>query len=831
MKKILIANRGEIACRIIKSCKKLNLHSIAVYSDADEKSKHVKLANEAVHIGNSKAQESYLSSKNILSAALKYKADAIHPGYGFLSENAEFAQNVIDSDLVWIGPKPNSITSMGNKDIARELAIKSNLPICPGLKNDELDSNDLEKKCIDIGYPILIKASAGGGGIGMQIVNNFNELKSAIEKTKNLAKKAFGNSDIFLEKFIRNSRHIEIQVFGYGEKSAVHFYERDCSIQRRFQKIIEESPAPKVEQSIIKEMAEMSVNFASDQKYEGAGTIEFIYDIDQKKFYFLEMNTRIQVEHPVTEEITGVDLVELQIKYALNLDSTNILQSDISKNGNSLECRLYAEDPKKNFLPSPGKITKLRFPEVNKDIRLDIGVDEGDEISFYYDPMIAKIISKGVSRAEVIKKMKNFLEKMEIEGIKTNKSFLIEVLKNKSFEEAKFNTKFIENNLSIFTKYEEKNQDPIIKKEVKISDKKENENSQIKKSENKNYTDKDVKAFENIISKSQIKTNGQNYTQKDLKAFEKIISPKEEINKTSKTKIRNIPGKIYDTPKFLPAGDKYMLIEFGNIMNLELNFTAQNLAKAIKDHKIRGVYETSPCFASMIVHYEPDEIKFNDLKKELFSLIESLGPSDEIEINSRVFSFPTVYLDKWTKECIEDYSNKIAKKKPDPELITELNNLENTDQFVRVHSSTEYWVAAIGFWPGLPFMMALDPRCKLTVPKYNPPRTWTPKGTVGMGGASTCIYPDRLPGGYQIFGIIPVPIWDTNKSFPVFENNICLFQPGDRVKFVPTSYEEFDHVYNKIEDGSYDYNIIDYQKFSVKNYKQWLSTIDGSKRF
>jgi Acetyl/propionyl-CoA carboxylase, alpha subunit len=286
MKKILIANRGEIACRIIKSCKKLNLHSIAVYSDADEKSKHVKLANEAVHIGNSKAQESYLSSKNILSAALKYKADAIHPGYGFLSENAEFAQNVIDSGLVWIGPKPNSITSMGNKDIARELAIKSNLPICPGLKNDELDSNDLEKKCIDIGYPILIKASAGGGGIGMQIVNNFNELKSAIEKTKNLAKKAFGNSDIFLEKFIRNSRHIEIQVFGYGEKSAVHFYERDCSIQRRFQKIIEESPAPKVEQSIIKEMAEMSVNFASDQKYEGARTIEFIYDIDQKKFFF-----------------------------------------------------------------------------------------------------------------------------------------------------------------------------------------------------------------------------------------------------------------------------------------------------------------------------------------------------------------------------------------------------------------------------------------------------------------------------------------------------------------------------------------------------------------
>ena len=456
MKKILIANRGEIACRIIESCKKLNIQSIAVYSDIDKKSKHVRLADEAIHIGNSKAQESYLSSRKIINAALKVKADAIHPGYGFLSENAEFAQNIIDAGLIWIGPKPNSITSMGNKDIARELAIKSNLPICPGLKNDDLNSNDLEKKCTNIGYPILIKASAGGGGIGMQIVNNFNELKSAVDKTKNLAKKAFGNSDIFLEKFIRNSRHIEIQVFGYGEKSAVHFYERDCSIQRRFQKIIEESPAPKVDQSIIKKMAEMSVKFASDQKYEGAGTIEFIYDIDQKKFYFLEMNTRIQVEHPVTEEITGVDLVELQIKYALNLDSTRVLQNDITKKGNSLECRLYAEDPKKNFLPSPGKISKLRLPEVTKDIRIDIGVGEGDEISFYYDPMIAKIIAKGENRYETIKKMKSFLESFEIDGIKTNKTFLIEVLKNKSFEEAKFNTKFIENNLSIFTKYEEK---------------------------------------------------------------------------------------------------------------------------------------------------------------------------------------------------------------------------------------------------------------------------------------------------------------------------------------------------------------------------------------
>ena len=818
MKKILIANRGEIACRIIDSCKKLNLHSIAVYSDIDKNGKHVRKADESIHIGGSKAQDSYLSSDKIIEAAKKAKADAIHPGYGFLAENGQFAQQVIDAGIVWIGPKPNTIVSMGNKDIARNLALKSNLSICPGLNNKDLEKDDLEKKCNEIGFPILIKASAGGGGIGMQIVNNYSELFKSIEKTKNLAKKAFGNSDVFLEKFIKNARHIEIQIFGFGEKKAVHFYERDCSIQRRFQKIIEESPAPKIEPDIINTMAENAVNFATNQKYEGAGTIEFIYDVDEKKFYFLEMNTRIQVEHPVTESITNSDLVEMQIKFALGINLDLIEQNKINRTGHAIECRLYAEDPSKNFLPSPGKISKLKIPNVGlTNIRLDIGVDEGDEISFYYDPMIAKIISKGSNRTESINNMVQYLKEFEIEGINTNKSFLISVLQNKTFEEANFNTKFIENNLASFIK---KKEDILpIKQQDAVKSKQE-------------YSDKDVKAFEKIIAKTPKSKNGQGYTDKDLKAFDNIVSLKDKKSKTElKTEVKNVLGKIYDTPKFLPAGDKYMLIEFGNVMNLELNFTAQNLAKAIKDHKVKGVYETSPCFASMLVHYEPDEIKFNDLKKELKSLVDSLGPSDDIEINSRIFSFPTVYLDKWTKECIEDYSNKIAKKKSDPELITELNNLENTEQFVRVHSGTEYWVSAIGFWPGLPFMMALDPRCKLTVPKYNPPRTWTPKGTVGMGGASTSIYPDRLPGGYQIFGIIPVPIWDTKKSFPVFENNICLFQPGDRVKFVPTTYEEFDHVSKKVEDGTYDYNIVEYQKFSVKNYKKWLTTIDPTKRF
>jgi KipI family sensor histidine kinase inhibitor len=303
--------------------------------------------------------------------------------------------------------------------------------------------------------------------------------------------------------------------------------------------------------------------------------------------------------------------------------------------------------------------------------------------------------------------------------------------------------------------------------------------------------------------------------------------PKPQINDVRS----NIFHGEYAEPKFLPGGDKYLLVEFGNVMNLELNFKAQGLAKAIGIAKIKGVYETLPCFASMIVHYNSDEIKFNDLKKELVELVKSLKSSEDAVVESRLFKFPTVYLDKWTKEAVDDYKSKIAFKKNDPEFIVELNNLENVDHFVRLHSGTEYWVASLGFWPGLPFTMPLDPRCKLTAPKYNPPRTWTPRGTVGMGGSSTAIYPDRLPGGYQIFGRTPVPIWDPDKRFSVFKNNICLFKPGDRIKFDPCSYEEFEAIERKVEEGSYQFEVNENHKFSIKEYKKWLSNLDMKKKF
>ena len=288
---------------------------------------------------------------------------------------------------------------------------------------------------------------------------------------------------------------------------------------------------------------------------------------------------------------------------------------------------------------------------------------------------------------------------------------------------------------------------------------------------------------------------------------------------------------IYDEPKFLPGGDRFVLIEFGDEMNLELNFMGQGLTTTIEENQTKGIVETAPCFASLLVHYDPDVVSFDDLKKEMMSLIESLGPSEAIELDSRLFYFPTMYLDPWTKECINDYCEKITKKQYDAEFIADQNGLSDVNQFVHVHSGTEYWVASLGFWPGLPFMMPLDPRCMLTAPKYNPPRTWTPRGTVGMGGASTAIYPVATPGGYQIFARTPVPIWDTEARFPVFHDSIVLFRPGDRVKFVPVGQEEYEYVEAKVREGTYVYNVNEYQKFSVRNYKKWIDSLNKGDRF
>jgi urea carboxylase len=289
---------------------------------------------------------------------------------------------------------------------------------------------------------------------------------------------------------------------------------------------------------------------------------------------------------------------------------------------------------------------------------------------------------------------------------------------------------------------------------------------------------------------------------------------------------------IYDIPRILPGGDRYALIEFGDEMNLELNFLGQNLAGAIAEHKLEGVIETAACYASMLVHYEPEDIAFDDLKTEILTLIAALGPDEEIELDSRLFAIPALYLDPWTRAAIDDYRAKInPDKEYDADFIARINGLDDARQFVRVHSGTEYWTAALGFWPGANFLMALDPRCKLVTPKYNPPRTATPEGALGMGGASTCIYPVATPGGYQIFGRTPVPVWDTRGRFPEFEGNICLFRPTDRLKFMPCTRDEFDAIEHQVAAGTYRYNVIEYQKFSVANYRRWIAGLDWSQRF
>ena len=284
---------------------------------------------------------------------------------------------------------------------------------------------------------------------------------------------------------------------------------------------------------------------------------------------------------------------------------------------------------------------------------------------------------------------------------------------------------------------------------------------------------------------------------------------------------------IYEKPKFMPAGDRYLLMEFGNEMNLDLNFMAQGLAALVASNDIKGIVETAPCFASLLVHYEPTQIKFDAAVCELSALVGALGSPDQIELDSRLFYLPALYLDPWTKACIEDYCTRIAKKVPDPELLVQENDLDGVEHLVRLHSSSEYWVAALGFWPGLPFLMPLDPRARLTAPKYNPPRTNTPQGAIGLGGAANSIYPVATPGGYQIFARTPVPIWDQTGKRPVFEGDLCLFRPGDRVKFIPVTREEYDSVEGAVADERYDYNVVEYQKFSVRNYKSWTSKIEA----
>ena len=444
VEKVLIANRGEIALRIIRSCRELDIATVAVYSTVDKKALHVQLADEAVCVGDSLSNKSYLNIPNILAAATSRGVDAIHPGYGFLAENDKFAEMCNDHGITFIGPSPNAIRSMGDKSTAKETMERVGVPTVPGSKGLLLNVEEAYEMAQEIGYPVIIKATAGGGGRGMRLVENKANLEKMFKAAQGEAEAAFGNDGLYMEKFIKKPRHVEIQILADRSGNVVHLGERDCSVQRRHQKLLEESPSPAINHSLRKKMGNAAIAAAKSISYEGAGTVEFLVD-DDNNFYFMEMNTRIQVEHPVTEMVTGVDLIAEQIKIAGG-DNLGFTQDDIQLNGHAIECRINAEDPSHNFRPSPGKITGW-LPPGGPGVRVDSHVYTGYEIPPFYDSLIGKLIVWGKDRNTAIKRMNRALNECAVTGIPTTINFHLSLLNKRKFMEGKIHTKYVEEEL------------------------------------------------------------------------------------------------------------------------------------------------------------------------------------------------------------------------------------------------------------------------------------------------------------------------------------------------------------------------------------------------
>jgi propionyl-CoA carboxylase alpha chain len=440
MKKILVANRGEIAIRVMKTSKKMGIKTVAVYSTADRNALHVKYADEAVCIGEAPSSQSYLLGSKIIEVAKVLNVDAIHPGYGFLSENSEFAEEAERNNITFIGPKSKAIEIMGSKLAAKEAVMHYNIPMVPGVDHAIIDIDEAKKTATSIGFPILIKASAGGGGKGMRVVENEKDFEAQMNRAISEAVAAFGDGSVFIEKYVASSRHIEIQIIADSHGNVVYLFERECSIQRRHQKVVEEAPSSVLTPEIRKKMGEAAVLVAKSCDYLGAGTVEFLYD-ENDNFYFLEMNTRLQVEHPVTEWITGVDLVELQIRVARG-EALPFKQEDLNIKGHAVELRVYAEDPMNDFLPSVGHLDVYQLPE-GDGIRVDNGFEQGMDIPIYYDPMLAKLITYGKTREEAIQVMLKAIEDYKIEGVKTTLSFGKFVFEHEAFRSGKFDTNFV----------------------------------------------------------------------------------------------------------------------------------------------------------------------------------------------------------------------------------------------------------------------------------------------------------------------------------------------------------------------------------------------------
>lgn len=439
--KILIANRGEIAVRIITAAKEMGIKTTAVFSDFDRFSLYTRIADEAYYIGESPASKSYLLADKIIETAKKAGCDAIHPGYGFLSERSSFAKQCKENGIKFIGPSENAIESLGSKTKAKEIAVKNNVPVVPGVEKPISNLNEALKIASGVGYPLLIKASAGGGGKGMRIVRQEKDFESSLRMSQNEARASFGDDSVFIEKYVENGRHIEIQILADEHGNVVHLGERECSMQRRLQKIVEETPSPVVDESLRSEMGESAKRLASGAGYSNAGTVEFILD-KNNKFYFLEMNTRLQVEHPITEMRTGIDIVKEQIKVAAG-EKLSFSQEDIKFNGHAIECRICAEDPENDFFPSTGRINYMS-KVLGNGLREDTGVEQGDEIPVYYDPMISKLVAYSDSRESCIRKMSRALDNYTVSGVLTNIDFLNRLINSDEFINGNYDTQFVE---------------------------------------------------------------------------------------------------------------------------------------------------------------------------------------------------------------------------------------------------------------------------------------------------------------------------------------------------------------------------------------------------
>ena len=757
IRKLLIANRGEIAVRIIRAARELGIQTVQAHSTADAASLCVQLADEAVVIGPPKASKSYLNMEAVLAAARQSGADAIHPGYGFLSENAAFAENVEKAGLVFVGPNAETIRRMGDKVAARQAAITAGVPTVPGSTGRVDDPGAAGEVAARLGYPVMIKAAAGGGGRGIRIASDVAELDRLIPQASAEAQAAFGDGGLYIEKLIPNARHIEVQVLGDGNR-VVHCFERECSLQRRRQKVWEEAPSPVLTPEVRAKICTSAVQLAQSVNYRGAGTLEYLYDGRDGAFFFIEMNTRIQVEHPVTEMITGIDLVREMLRIAGG-EPLRLRQEDIRLRGHAIEVRINAEDPARDFMPFPGKVETLRVPG-GPGTRFDTLLYAGYQVPPFYDSLLGKLIVWDESRSEAIARLSRALGELEITGIATTKPLHQALAADPDVQQAAFHTRWLEAWLA-------------------------------------------------------------------AKANPPPLSP----NFAAPAK----GGEPTMPIRYSYGGDEHIFVECDEEMSLEAFFKSLSITNAVKDAKIKGVTEICPANASFQIKFDPDVIAPEAMLAELKRLEAAAGLGGSV-LKTRIIEIPVFYNDPWTHETLMKFRERHQDpKSTDIEYAARVNNLAAVEDFVKAHSSSPWFVSMVGFVAGLPFLYQMvDRKRQLEVPKYLRPRTDTPKLTVGHGGCFGCIYSVRGAGGYQMFGITPMPIYDPNQKIGYLRDFMCLFKPGDIVKWKPIDRVAYDQTVADVEAGRFvplmrdvTFSLADFQANIDATNKNLMGTLYG----